>query len=152
MKRRLSEDGLTCSTVRGVGFEFLWHISNVAQLLQTKLPVTSEWIEAGGLVCELLLQPYATISHPSGLDTVGLMFSALDGRDGRNLPATVRFQVVNARNPASCSTVDEGRGVLRVGRSTWAAEELISVAALVDSAAGFVVGDRLTIRVEARYL
>ena len=62
------------------------------------------------------------------------------------------FQVVNTFNPAFCSTLDEGRGVLRVGRSTWAAEELIPVAALVDSEAGFVVGDRLTIRVEARYL
>jgi hypothetical protein len=38
MKRKLCQDELTCSDVRGLGFEVIWHVPNVAQLLQKKLP------------------------------------------------------------------------------------------------------------------
>lgn len=50
-----------------------------------------------------------------------------------------------------CATLEEGRGVLRVGRSSWATEELIPLAALHDPGLGWVVADQLTIRVEAQY-
>lgn len=45
-----------------------------------------------GLVVELLLQPFAGKGF-MGDDTMGLLFSALDGHEGKNLPAAVRFQV-----------------------------------------------------------
>ena len=57
--------------------------------------VTSEWLEFGGMVVELLLQPFAA-TRASGEHSVGLIFSALDGRQGGNLPATVRFQARSA--------------------------------------------------------
>ncbi len=57
--------------------------------------MTSEWLEVGGLVCEVLLQPYAS-THSSGLETMGLLLSMVDGHEGLNLPESVRFQVSGA--------------------------------------------------------
>lgn len=61
-------------------------------------------------------------------------------------------QVINHACPSWTATLEEGSGgVLRLGTGSWASEHLIPVAALTDPQLGFVVGDRLLIRVEARY-
>lgn len=125
MKRKIGDEELTCTIVRGSGIEIHWNVSNVSGLLHSYLPgilsmslytwrtipraldiffmygrlsvvqlnvaVTSEWLEIGGLVCELLLQPVA--SQCAGQPHMGLLFSAVDSADGLNLPKSVEFQV-----------------------------------------------------------
>lgn len=61
------------------------------------------------------------------------------------------LQVVNQLHTAGSTVADEGNGVLRLGRSSWAAKDLIPLRNLADPALGFVVQDRMVIQVKARY-
>ena len=62
--------------------------------------------------------------------------------------AAYRFSVINQRSPANLVSVSGTVNIFNIKIPNWGCAKLIPLASLVDPAAGFLVGDRLKLKVE----
>lgn len=50
-KRKHADASLTCSLVRGVGYELIWSVDDVSRVLHSRVPGAARASNSGGLPC-----------------------------------------------------------------------------------------------------